>query len=237
MSEISGSAPRLDVGVLIAAAGRGERAGAGEPKQFRLIRGAPMLLRSIRPFARHPRVRGIVIALPPDSVSNPPEWLASLVSDRLHFVAGGGTRAESVKAALDAIAPECTTVLVHDAARPFVAPEIVDAVIACADAGNGALPAIPVSDTLKRTQPGSPRVTETVSRAGLWRAQTPQGFPRSMIETAYAQAASGEIPAFTDEASLVEAAGFPVEIVPGGDRNIKVTTEDDFALAELLADR
>ena len=237
MSEISGSASRLDVGVLIAAAGQGERAGAGEPKQFRLIRGAPMLLRSIRPFARHPRVREIVIALPAESASDPPEWLASLASDRLRFVAGGATRAESVKAALDVIDPGCATVLVHDAARPFVAPEIVDAVIACADTGTGALPAIPVSDTLKRTLPESSRVAETVRRAGLWRAQTPQGFPRSMIEAAYERAAAGEVLSFTDEASLVEAAGFPVEIVPGGDRNIKVTTEEDFALAELLAGR
>jgi 2-C-methyl-D-erythritol 4-phosphate cytidylyltransferase len=237
MSEISGNASRLDVGVLIAAAGKGERAGAGEPKQFRLIRGVPLLLRSIRPFARHPRVREIVIALPAGLASDPPEWLASLASDRLRWVAGGATRAESVKAALDVIDPGCATVLVHDAARPFVAPEIVDAVIACADAGAGAVPAIPVSDTLKRTHPASSRVAETVSRARLWRAQTPQGFPRDMIVEAYERSTAGEVPAFTDEASLVEAAGFPVEVVPGGDRNIKVTTEDDFTLAELLADQ
>jgi 2-C-methyl-D-erythritol 4-phosphate cytidylyltransferase len=237
MSKSSGTASRLDVGVLIAAAGKGERAGSGVRKQYRPIRGVPMLLRSIRPFARHPRVREIVVALPPSDLETPPDWLASVAGSRLRLVAGGETRAESVQAALAVLDRECGIVLVHDAARPFVAQETVDAVIAKATTGIGALPVVPVTDTLKRTESGSARVVETVDRELLWRAQTPQGFPRAVIEAAYRQADAGEIQSFTDEASLAEAAGYAVEIVGGSDRNIKVTTEADFSLAELLADR
>jgi 2-C-methyl-D-erythritol 4-phosphate cytidylyltransferase len=235
MSPSFGSASLPDVGVLIAAAGRGERAGAGDPKQFRAIRGVPMLLRGIRPFARNPRVREIVVALPGDRVEHPPEWLGAIVGDRLRLAAGGATRAESVRAALDALDPACTIVLVHDAARPFVSPEIVDSVIDAAAAGVGALPGVPVADTLKRTAGPPGAVLETVARSGLWRAQTPQGFPRTMIEEAYRR--SGETAGtYTDDASLVEAAGFPVKVVPGSDRNFKVTTDADFRLAELVAE-
>ena len=235
MSKNSGTESRLDVGVLIAAAGKGERAGAGEPKQFRPIRNVPMLLHSIRPFARHPRVREIIVALPEVHATRPPGWLVELIGDRLRLVAGGATRAESVKNALDALDPNSTIVLVHDAARPFVCQEIVDAVIGVADSGVGALPALPVADTLKRTGPKSSRIVETVSRSCLWRAQTPQGFPRAMIEAAYQRAGTLGVSSYTDDASLAEAAGFSVEIVLGSERNIKVTTEEDFALAEFLA--
>jgi 2-C-methyl-D-erythritol 4-phosphate cytidylyltransferase len=196
-----------------------------------------MLLRSIRPFARHPRVRQIVVALPAGFADRPPEWLGTVAGERLRLVPGGATRAESVGAALAAVSPECAVLLVHDAARPFVSPETVDAVVAVAARGTGALPAVAVADTLKRTGSGSTRVVETVDRSDLWRAQTPQGFPRTMLVQAFARVAPEDMPSFTDEASLVEAAGFPVEIVPGDDRNIKVTTAEDFELAEFLADR
>ena len=94
-----------DVGVLIAAAGRGERAGADDPKQFRAIRGVPVLLRSIRPFARHPCVREIVVALPAEALGRPPEWLGAIAGERLRLAAGGATRADSVWAALEALDP------------------------------------------------------------------------------------------------------------------------------------
>jgi len=220
-----------DVGVLIPAAGRGERAGTGVPKQFRAIAGIPMLLRSIRPFAQHPRVRMIVVALPSESASTPPDWLAPLCGDRLRIVAGGATRAESVRRALAALPEECDLVLVHDAARPFVSQGEIDDVIAAAEQGTGAVAAVPVSDTLKQSADGR-HVVATAPRAGLWRALTPQGFPRLLFEKAYA--AAGEAAAATDDASLVEAAGGTVVLVPGRTTNMKVTTPDDFAMAEAL---
>jgi 2-C-methyl-D-erythritol 4-phosphate cytidylyltransferase len=231
MSAISPPGSQPDVGVLLPAGGRGERAGAGVPKQFRPIGGVPMLLRAIRPFAAHPRVRAIVVALPEDAVEPPPPWLASLLGDRLRVVAGGATRAASVRAALAALDPECRIVLVHDAARPFVATDEIDAVVAAAEQGTGAVAAIPVSDTLKRSDDGW-RITATEPRLGLWRALTPQGFPRRLLEGAYRSA--GDLDP-TDDAALVEAAGGTVVLVPGRTTNIKITTADDFRVAEAMA--
>ncbi len=228
---------RPDVGVLIAAGGRGSRAGGGHPKQFREIGGVPMLLRAIRPFARHPRVGAVAVALPAEFAEHPPEWLASVAGERLRLTAGGDTRAESVYAALQVLDPQCPVVLVHDAARPFVPLDTVDAVIALADSGIGAVPAVPVSDTIKRVEGEELRVAGTVDRSMLWRAQTPQGFPRSMLEAAFHSVARTAWPDFTDEAALVEAAGYPVRVTPDRTANLKVTTEEDFAVAEFLVSR
>ncbi len=232
MSPNSAHASPPDVGVLIPAAGRGERAGTGEPKQFRPIAGVPMLLRAIRPFAQHPRVRRIVVALPPEFVARPPAWLADLRGERLTLVAGGATRTASVRAALRALDADCRLVLVHDAARPFVSFEEIEGVITAAAAGVGALVALPVSDTLKQASDAG-RVERTVPRNGLWHALTPQGFPRAMLEEAYR--AAGDAAAATDDAGLVEALGRSVVLVPGRAANFKVTSADDFVLAEALA--
>ncbi len=208
----------------------------GEPKQFRLIAGVPMLLRAVRPFAQHQLVRQIVVALPPPVAAGPPEWLASLRGERLKLVAGGASRTASVRAALSELDPECRTVLVHDAARPFVVPETIDAVIRTARE-TGAVPAVPVSDTLKQVDAGSARIVGTTDRAGLWRAQTPQGFPRDMLEAGFQVAESRGYETFTDESSMVEAAGFAVRVVRDSAWNLKITTESDLALAELMAAR
>ena len=230
-SSRAGSPP--DVGVLVPAAGRGERAGAGAVKQFRPIAGVPMLLRAIRPFAAHPFVRRIVVALPPDAARRPPAWLADLAGERFALVCGGASRADSVAAALRALDAACEVVLVHDAARPFVTVATIDAVIAAATEGHAAVAAVPVGDTLKRADGADRMVLETVARDHLWRAQTPQGFPRALLERAYA-ARSGSA---TDDAELVERLGASVRVVPDRTSNIKVTTPEDFALAEALAAR
>ena len=127
--------------------------------------------------------------------------------------------------------------LVHDAARPFVAREVIDAVVARARAGVGAVAAVPVSDTLKEASADDPRrILRTVPRDHLWRAQTPQGFPRALLERARAAGARGGAPPATDDAALVEALGERVELVLDSSRNLKVTTVEDFALAELLVE-
>ena len=222
-----------EVGVIIVAGGAGARAGPGEPKQFRSIHGVPLLLRALRPFTSHPDVACVVVALPAGFAAQPPEWLGKLRGERLTLVTGGATRADSVRAALRALAAEASVVLVHDAARPFVSREIVDAVIARARSGVGAAAAVPVGDTIKEVVEGN-RVARTVPRDRLWRAQTPQGFPRAMLEQAYGRLQPTDA-APTDDAQLCERAGFPVEVVADSPHNLKVTTADDFRIAEALA--
>jgi 2-C-methyl-D-erythritol 4-phosphate cytidylyltransferase len=222
---------RPDVGVVIVAAGAGARAGPGEPKQFRPILGVPMLLRALRPFTSHPEVGHVVVALPPGFETRPPDWLGKLVGERLVLVAGGATRADSVRAGLHALPEHLAIVLIHDGARPFVARETIDGVVAKARSGVGAVAGIPVSDTVKDVE--QERITRTVARERLWRAQTPQGFPRDMIERAYAGLDNASTP--TDDAELCERAGLPVTIVPDSPYNLKVTTADDFRIAEALA--
>ena len=231
MSSPAASPP--EVGVIIVAAGAGARAGSGEPKQFRSIAGVPLLLRALRPFTSHPDVARVTVALPAGIAEHPPEWLGKLRGERLEFVTGGATRADSVRAGLGALAPDVRIVLVHDAARPFVGRETIDAVIACARSGAGAVAAVPMSDTIKEAGEGG-RITRTVPRDKLWRAQTPQGFPRPMLEQAYARLKIDDHPP-TDDAELCERAGFPVNVVADSAHNLKVTTADDFRIAEAFA--
>jgi 2-C-methyl-D-erythritol 4-phosphate cytidylyltransferase len=222
-----------DVGVVVVAAGQGTRLGGDLPKQFLPLRGVPVLLRAVRPFASHPEVAHVVVVLAPAQAVAPPEFLAPLAGAALTIVPGGRERADSVAAGLRALGGQCDIVLVHDAARPFVERRVIDAVIAHARAGEGAVAAVPVSDTLKEQGADDPtRVTRTVPRDRLWRAQTPQAFPRWMLEEAYARA---EGSGATDDASLVEATGAVVRLVPDSPRNLKITTRDDLALAEALA--
>jgi len=230
-----------DIGVVVVAAGAGVRAGPGEPKQFRPILGVPMLLRALRPFTSHPEVGQVIIVLPPGYADRPPEWLGKLRSDSVGLVAGGAQRADSVRAGLQALRSETAVVLVHDAARPFVSRGTIDAVIARARAGVGAVAAVPASDTLKEVGQGShrptPRITRTIDRERIWRAQTPQGFPRQMLDDAYAQlvAVTPNGGAPSDDAEVCERAGFPVELIPDSPYNVKITTADDFRIAEALA--
>jgi len=223
---------RPDVGVVVVAAGAGIRAGPGEPKQFRSIHGVPMLLRALRPFTSHPEVGQVVVALPQGFAEHPPEWLARLAGERLTLVTGGDTRSASVRVALRALQKDLTLVLVHDGARPFVSRTTIDAVIARARGGVGAVAALPMGDTVKEVLEGS-RILRTVARDRLWRAQTPQGFPREWLDQVYAKRNGAD--GGTDDAELCEHAGFPVEVVADLPHNLKITTPDDFRVAEALA--
>ncbi|MFI5280924.1 MAG: 2-C-methyl-D-erythritol 4-phosphate cytidylyltransferase [Gemmatimonadales bacterium] len=225
-----------DAGAVIVAAGRGVRAseGGAEPKQYRPVAGVRVLLRAIRPFAQHPRVGPIVVVLPPEDAAKPPEWLAPLLSDRLRVAAGGEMRRQSVANGL-AVLGEASLVLVHDAARPFVETDLIDRVLAVAALGACAVPGLPLADTLKETDTAG-LVVRTVPRERLVAVQTPQGFPRAMLETAHQR--SRNDPALanaTDDAALCERLGYPVRVVAGSPRNFKITTAADFVLAEALA--
>lgn len=218
---------------MIVAGGRGARMGGNTPKQYEPIGGVPLVLRALRPFASHPEVGHVVLVLPPVDAATPPDWLRGLIGGMLTVVAGGPERSDSVAAGLAALPPTCEVVLVHDAARPFVERATIDAVIGAAREGVGAVAAVPLTDTLKETG-DSGTVVRTIPRDRLWRAQTPQGFPRTMLEEAYARARQTGVRA-TDDAALVERLGRTVRVVPDSPRNFKVTTPDDLALARLIA--
>ena len=226
-----------DVGVVIVAAGQGTRIVSDTPKQFLEIGGVPMLLRAIRPFACHPAVAHVVVVLRAADAAAPPAWLLPHAGSMLSLVAGGAERSASVAAGLAALPPTCQLVLVHDAARPFIDIPLIDRVIEAARAGHAAVPALPVIDTIKEVDAGDPeRIARTVPRESLRRAQTPQGFPRQLIEQAHSRARRNGA-ASTDDAELVERLGVTVRIVVGDPRNLKVTTAEDLEFAEYLARR
>jgi 2-C-methyl-D-erythritol 4-phosphate cytidylyltransferase/2-C-methyl-D-erythritol 2,4-cyclodiphosphate synthase len=211
---------------LVVAAGRGHRAGGGLPKQYRALAGQPVLRRTLAAFAGHPAVDAVRPVIHPDDRALFDAAARDL--DVLEPVAGGETRQDSVRLGLESLAelaPE--RVLIHDAARPFVDGATVDRVLAALGATPGAVPAVPVADTLKRADGG--RVAETVPRQDLWRAQTPQGFRFADILAAHRRC---EGRALTDDAAVAEHVGLAVAIVEGTDDNVKLTSEDDFRRAE-----
>ena len=223
------------VAAVLVAAGRGERAGKSKegPKQYRLLGGRSVLARSLETFANHPRVGKIVLVIHPDDEKLCRDAIGSL-APRPVVVTGGATRQSSTLQGLLALTPEPPqTVLIHDVVRPFVEAELIDRVIDAASTGAGALPALPVSDTLKRTDAAG-QLAGTLDRDHLYAAQTPQGFPFAAILAAHQRAASEMAHDFTDDAAIAEWAGIPVTIVAGSPSNIKLTWARDLAMAEAL---
>jgi len=221
-----------DVGVIIVAGGSGTRAGGEELKQFRWVAGKPMLLHSVQTFMAHPRVGMVVCVLPQRYAGDPPPWLFQCDVDRLLVSIGGRTRSESVANGLDDLPDEAQIVLVHDAARPLVGLSTIERVIDAVQQGSPAIAALPVVDTLKSVDDDG-RITGTVDRASLWRAQTPQGFPRQLIVDVHRRARAEPVTA-TDDAALCERLGHTVRIVRGSERALKVTEPGDFARVEAL---
>lgn len=221
-----------DVGVVIVAAGASTRTAGSELKQFRWVAGKPMLLHSLQAFMARSDVVSVVCVLPREFVADPPPWVFQCDVDRLLLSLGGRTRTESVRNGLDDLPDEASIALIHDAARPLVDDALIERVVARARAGECAVPALPVVDTIKEADE-SGRVVRTVDRARLWHAQTPQGFPRAVIERAHREARTSNATA-TDDAALCERIGVPVTIVPGSERAMKVTDESDFERIEAL---
>lgn len=225
----------MQVSVLIVAAGRGTRAaGSQVPKQYRQLRNKPVLTRAIEAFAKHPAISAIQVVIHPDDRALYAACCAGIAADLQEPVDGGPTRQDSVRAGLTALAGAAPDlVLIHDAARPLIEAGLIDRVLAALREHDGAIAALPVNDTLKRSgADGS--IAETVSREGLWRAQTPQGFRYKPILEAHLAAHTQGRSDFTDDAAIAEWAGLKVALVPGSAQNIKLTDEEDFALAERL---
>lgn len=214
----------MKTAALIVAGGRGSRFGGDLPKQYADLGGMPVIRHTIEVFLRHPAIDDILVVIHPDDLDLYNAAVAGL--DLLPPVLGGSERQDSVRNGLEALAeaaPEA--VLIHDAARPAVAPATIDGVLAAlADAG-GAIPVLPIVDTLKQ-RAGGDRLGGTVDRNSLVRAQTPQGFRFDDILEAH-RASAGK--SLTDDAAVMEAAGHVVTGVPGTEQNVKITTNDDLA--------
>ena len=222
-----------DVGVIIVAGGSGSRTGSAELKQFRWVAGKPMLLHSVQRFQARADVAMVVCVLPRAHVGDPPPWLFQADLDRLLISIGGRDRQESVANGLQDLMASISIVVVHDAARPLVTDATIEAVIASARSGRSAIAALPVTDTLKEVDDEG-RIVRTVARDRLWRAQTPQAFPRALLDDAHATARRDRIVA-TDDAALCERLGVPVVVVRGSERALKITEEADFARADALS--
>lgn len=216
------------VAVVIPAAGAGRRMG-GERKQFRTLGGAPVLVRTLEAFERHPTVQAIVVAGPVGEADDLGDELRGYGLTKLHAVVeGGATRQESVGRGLAAVPAGTEIVLVHDAVRPFLPADRLGAVIEAARAHGAAALAVPMADTVRR---GDDAFGPTVPRDGLWRMQTPQAFRLDLLRDAHARftEVSG-----TDEVELVQRLGQAVRIVEGSALTFKITTPADWQLAEAL---
>ncbi|GIL03382.1 MAG: bifunctional enzyme IspD/IspF [Alphaproteobacteria bacterium] len=219
------------VAAIIVAAGRGERlADGGGPKQYRDLGGRTVLARAIAPFLAHGQVEHVIAVIHAHDRSRY-EAAVAPHPKLLEPATGGATRQQSVANGLAALverAPE--RVLIHDAARPFVTPDLITTVLAAVGPGRGAVPGAAVADTLKRCD-GDGLVHETVPRAGLFAVQTPQGFRFADILAAHEQAKRRGVGGLTDDAAVAEAAGLAVRIVPSHGDNMKITTAQDLELA------
>lgn len=212
----------MTVTALIVAAGKGERLGGGLPKQYRMLGGKPVLRRAVDALASHPAVANVRVVIGEGQQALAEEALADVnVGD---LIQGGVERADSVRAGLAAI--DGDAVLVHDAARPFCPPSVIDRLLAPLEFFDGAAPVLPVGDTLARA---SDRIEEQVDRHGMVRVQTPQAFRLDRLRSAY-QSWTGDAP--TDETSVARAGGLSVAAVTGDAALEKITTASDFQRAE-----
>lgn len=221
---------------VIVAAGRGARVGGagGVPKQYMPLAGAPVLAHSLRVLAGHGQIDAVEVVIHPDdrvlydAAAKP---FAARLTDP---VAGAATRQQSVHRGLEALAARAPDrVLIHDAARPFLSADLVTRLLTALKEAPAVIAAEPVADTLKRARPDG-TVTETVCRASLWRAQTPQAFHFAPILAAHRRAAETGEGNFTDDAGLAEWAGLSVKLVASPGHNMKLTTAADLSLAERL---
>ena len=220
----------MDVSVIVPAAGSGKRFGAAENKIFRELCGQAVFLRTVALFAGRPDVCQIQLVVSREDVSHVREGHGDRL-DRMGVtvVEGGVTRDQSVRNALACVADQADLVCVHDAVRPCVTHDLVDAVFAAASRTGAAILAVPVHGTVKKVAPDR-TIERTVPRGGLWQAQTPQVFRRDLLLRAY----ESEMEGVTDDAQRVEALGHAVTVVPGDPTNVKITTPADLAFAEAV---
>lgn len=217
---------------IITAGGIGRRMGGTTPKQFLLLRGRPILIRTLEAFCRTGCFAAIILTVPRPHLAEAASLVAEFdLADACRVVAGGETRQESVAAGLAALPAEIEVVLVHDGVRPLVSGEIIANCLRAVRQSGAAIVAVPVKDTIKEAHDGV--IRKTVERGHLWRAQTPQGARVNLLREAYLAARQDSFSG-TDEASLLERINCPIAIVVGSETNLKITLPEDIAMAEAL---
>ena len=226
------------VSLIVPAAGQGRRFGTvgtrASRKPFVTLAGEPVVAHALRRFAQVGEVAEVILAVDPSDVDFAASALAEVMKlfGNFRIIPGGAERPDTVAAALKCVDAACSLVAVHDAVRPLVAVESIRRAIEAADNCGAAIVAVPVSDTVKRVGADG-MIAETVSRDGLWVAQTPQVFRTQLIIDAYRNRHTLS-PAVTDDAQLVEAMGVRVAIIEGSATNLKITTPEDLQRAEAL---
>ncbi len=221
-----------DSWAVIVAAGLGKRFGSGAPKQFAPLAGKPMVIWSLEAFREHGAFAGVSIVVPREISEAPPDWLARLASEGVVLAEGGAERTDSVRLGLATVPPGIRYVAIHDAARPLITTAAISRVLAKVGPQTGAVAGRPVTDSLKEAD-SEGRVLRAIDRQRLWRAETPQIFPRDHIIEIYRQAERDGFVA-SDSASLCERYGLAVSLVDIDDPNPKVTRTRDLDLVEAI---
>ena len=226
----------MRVNAVIVAAGKGSRVGGGESKVLLPVAGQPLLLHALHRFRRSREVCKAVVVAPRADLERYEDLIRTAPLEPLETVVrpGGTRRQDSVRAGLDALDRDCEFVVVHDGARPFPAPDLIDRCARESCRNRSVTAAVPVRNTIKTVARG--RVKQTLPRSELWEVQTPQAFPVGLLRDAHARAAAEGVTA-TDDAMLVERLGAPVRVVEGSAMNLKVTYPEDLLFAEVLAAR
>ncbi|MBE3597181.1 MAG: 2-C-methyl-D-erythritol 4-phosphate cytidylyltransferase [Hydrogenibacillus sp.] len=228
---------KANVGAVIVAAGEGTRLGATLRKAYVPLRGRPLFLWSLEVFLSQLGPETVVLVVHPEERARTEELLKAEGIRGVHLADGGRRRQDSVRLGVLALPPGIDYVLVHDAARPFVTPALIERVTDALAPDRAVVPALPVKETIKRvsgTDAGRGRVVETPPREALYAAQTPQGFPRAALVLALEKAERSGVEV-TDEATLFEGEGRETIVVPGDEANIKITTASDLWVAEAFA--
>ena len=234
--------PAPDLAVILAGAGEGKRMGEHGPKLLIDIAGKPALQRVVETFLAHPAVGEVVVTVPAELLSDALKVLALAPNPRgvkIKAIVGGDTRQTSVALALDTLIADLPYTAVHDVARVLVDEALVTRVLQAARESNAAIPALPLADSVKEVTPSTlnlptnPTITRSVPRENLHAAQTPQIFSSDILRKAHAQAREAAAAA-TDEAGLVEALGVPITVVPGDERNRKLTVPSDLVILNAL---
>jgi 2-C-methyl-D-erythritol 4-phosphate cytidylyltransferase len=230
MRESNSQDNTFKVGVVLPAAGEGRR--FGEAKQFRLLGKRPLLFHALRPFLEEAYVYEIVVVVPQERVKQTERELRSLTRAKaIHVVPGGPRRQDSVYQGVKVLSAKCNLVCIHDAARPFLTPAMIQQTVVACENFDGAVVAVPSRDTVKQVDRLTHQIKTTLPRETIWLAQTPQTFHRKPLEKALQQAGQSGL-MVTDEAMLLEELGYSLTIVEGSSMNVKITTPEDWGLAQ-----
>ena len=220
----------MKITAIIPAAGDGER--FGEKKQLKLLNGRPLIFHTIQPFVKSELINEIIVVVPKDDVSQlSRDFKSTITSKKIEVVEGGETRQQSVYNGLRISDKESKLICVHDGVRPFVTLDLIEKVIKASMGHDGAILAIPSTDTIKKVM--GDQILETLPRETIWRAQTPQVFSKPALKEAI-QIAVDEKLEGTDEASILEKIGYQVGFVEGSSLNIKITTKQDWIFAKAI---